>query len=405
MDKKISILWISLNAPTKKADKAGGNTFNYYFSKFYNDERFDVKVIAQINNSLPLMELKEGDYFYLKREPGLKHKLKKLSSIESKYNPWNRNANLLSNQMETFVHDRINELLSAGFKPEIVILEWTQCVVLARKIRKWLPESRIVASEHDVTFIGYERKAEYYTGFKRAVWNQKAKHEKKVEVESLKACDLILPQNSDNIDILRKDGVEGPEIQCLTPYFNSMVCCPRVPNGKDILFFGAMNREENYLTAQWFIENVMPRLKDMDIRFIVLGGNPPQELKALECDQIHITGFVDAIEPYFESAVCFVAPLVLGAGIKVKILEALSSGIPVLTNDIGIEGIPAKKNVEYIHCSSAEEYEKSIRNVFEHGEWAQQIGEKAKDFISEQYSLEKSLNQYREWLLKAGEAK
>ncbi len=403
--KKTNILWISLNAPAQKSDKAGGNTFNYYFRHFYNDDRFWVKVIAQVNNNLPLMNLYDGDSYYLKREGGLRSKLRKLSSIESKYNPWNRNANLISNQMESFVIQKILQLKDKGFVPDVVILEWTQCVVLAGIVRKYFPDVYMVASEHDVTFVGYKRMAEYFSGLRRLLWKFKYTQERKVELNALKECNLILPQNWDNRRLLIQEGIAEKKIQWLVPYFNDMRGCRRSPDGKDILFFGAMARPENYLSAIWFMDNVMPLLEDMDIRFVVLGSNPPAELKKYESERVHITGFVDSITPFFENSVCLVAPLVLGAGIKVKILEALSSGIPVLTNDIGIEGIAAEHGKEYIHCNTPLDYERAIRKVFSDATVGDELAKNAKRFIEKNYSIEKSLADYKERLLRIGEQK
>lgn len=396
---KIKILWISLNAPAKKSEKAGGNTFNYYFRNFYDDERFDVKVIAQVNNNLPLMDLKTDDCFYLRRESGLSAKLRKLSSIESKYNPWNRNANLISNQMEAFVVDKIKYLKAQGFEPDAVILEWTQCVVLAGVVKKLCPNSYIVASEHDVTFVGFKRMADYYSGLKSKVWNFKYKKERAVELGALKECDLILPHNSDNRNLLIREGILKSKIQWLVPYFNNMHSCKRSPNGQDILFFGAMARPENYLSAIWFIEKVMPLMDDMDIRFVVLGSNPPDELKKYENKRVHITGYVDSIVPYFENSVCLVAPLVLGAGIKVKIIEALSSGIPVLTNDIGIEGISAVDGREYIHCIEPTDYEKAIRDIFSDSALTRELEINGRRFIEDNYTLSRSLDSYKKRII------
>ena len=50
----------------------------------------------------------------------------------------------------------------------------------------------------------------------------------------------------------------------------------------------------------------------------------------------------------------------MGAGIKVKVLEGLSAGIPILTNNIGIEGIPAIDKKHYFHCETPEEYRDAI---------------------------------------------
>lgn len=56
---------------------------------------------------------------------------------------------------------------------------------------------------------------------------------------------------------------------------------------------------------------------------------------------------------------------ILGAGAKIKVLESLSAGIPVLTNAVGIEGIQAKDGEEFFHCVTEEDYEKCIRRILD----------------------------------------
>ena len=140
-------------------------------------------------------------------------------------------------------------------------------------------------------------------------------------------------------------------------------------------------------------------MNDLNIRFIVLGSKPSDELKNIKSDKVIITGFVDNIEPYFESAMCLVAPLVLGAGIKVKILESLSSGIPVLTNDIGIEGIQAVHEREYFHCTEPSEYEKYIRALYNKEIDEEKLEENSRQFMKKNFDIKKSLNDYKEMLL------
>ena len=155
-----------------------------------------------------------------------------------------------------------------------------------------------------------------------------------------------------------------------------------------------MNRIENSSSALWFIENVMPRLKDEDVKFTIIGNKPPQELVNKRSEKIVITGFVDDPAPYFENAMCLVAPLLLGAGVKVKIIEALSSGVPVITNDIGIEGIDANDGVEYLHATEPVEYENIIRKMISGEIDTNAISCNAVNLIRENYNLSKSFAQY-----------
>lgn len=393
----IKILWLSMYAPISIDSSGGGHTFYYYFHQFLNDERFDIRLLScgWYEERVTIeRELSNVPHHIIYWGNPSNSKLRKIANIESKYSLLNRNAQLISNTEEKEIVETLTKYKNEGYTPNVIILEWTNMVVLARIVRAIFPNAKIVASEHDVTFVGYHRKKDFYKGFSRLVWSQKYRFEKRIELDSLKLCDLVLPHNSENKEILVKNGIEPQKIVGLIPYYKKMTNLNRKPNHKDILFFGAMSRKENYLSAKWFIDNVLPKLSDIDIRFVVLGNNPPELLKKYESERIHITGFVDSIDSYFAESLCFVAPLLLGAGIKIKVLEALSSGIPVLTNDIGIEGIPVHDGKEFIHCISSNDYEKAIRCIY-NSDFKEKIGECAKNFVEHEFSYERFSEIYR----------
>lgn len=395
------ILWISMFAPVSIAPSAGSQTFNFYFKQFLNDDDFQLRVIScgkPKEREAVENELQSIEHYIIYWPQSVKGKIRNLVNFESKYNLFNRNAGLVSNSDSAKVLKTAKKWKSAGYNPDIVILEWTNMVVLSKEVKKLFPNSKIVASEHDVTFVGYERRISYYSGLKSFVWKLKYHWEKKKELEALRVCDLVLPHNSDNAAILSENSIDKSKIHGLVPFYNNMGACQRRSNHKDLLFFGAMARPENSLSAIWFIEKVMPRIADLDVRFVILGSNPPDKLKVYASDRVVITGFVDSIEPFFQESMCLVAPLVLGAGIKVKILEALSSGIPVLTNDIGIEGIPAKHNEDYYHCSAPEEYEKVIRLLVDRIIDERRLEENTRSLMKEKFDLLSAYDNYKIWL-------
>lgn len=392
MDRK-KVLWLSACVPIKNGREAGTKTFFYYYEKMRNDSRFDIKMIAFCKKYLleeAIVDNRGYDINYIVYDNIPKYK--KLINIESRFNPFNRYAGLIPNYSVQQLFKKLHSLKLTGYLPEIVILEWTQLVVLAKNIKKLFPDCRIVASEHDVTFVGYKRKADYFKGLKGLTWKFKFIKEKSKELEALKYCNLILPHNEDNTNILVQEGINRNKIQWLTPYFNNMNECHWTGKEKNVLFFGAMARAENYLSAIWYIENVMPRIQDLKLKFVVLGSNPAEEFKKYISDEVIVTGFVEDITPYFENSLCLVAPLVLGAGIKVKILEAMSAGIPILTNSIGIEGIQATTCREYVHCEDAIEYEKAIRQAYKRE--LDTIGSNGQHFVNKHFNLEKSKDRY-----------
>lgn len=398
---KCNVLWVSTVPPVKTLAHAGGVNFRQDFYRIANDSRFNVFIVskADINAKDEIEEeLKwvKHEIFYTGKS--FKEMAHKIINLESKYNLWNRNAGLISNYCEQGIIKSCREVKS-HFNPDIVILEWTDAVVLVESIKKIFPGAKYLAKEHDVTYIGYGRKKDYYTGIKHLIWTIKYTNEKKVELKALKACDVVVPHNPDNFDVLESDGVKREKLYWYVPYYKNMGNCVRHPNKRDILFYGAMARPENYLSCQWFVEKVMPLLTEYDVRFVVLGSNPPDEIKNLESNNIHITGFVEDTKPFFEESMCFVAPLVLGAGIKIKVLEAISSGITVLTNDLGIEGIRATDRVHFFLCKEAEEYAKVIKQIITNEVDVNEMEINARK-LSKEYDTELSFRRYMNMILK-----
>jgi len=83
-----------------------------------------------------------------------------------------------------------------------------------------------------------------------------------------------------------------------------------------------------------------------------------------------------------------------GTGIKVKVIEALSAGIPVLTNDIGIEGIPAENGINYFHCSEPEDYEQIVRLLLADEIDKKKLLQEQRMLITNYFNLEESVEDY-----------
>lgn len=108
-----------------------------------------------------------------------------------------------------------------------------------------------------------------------------------------------------------------------------------------VMFWGAMNREENIDAVNWFVEEIYPLIleKKPDLKFYIVGANPPERICKLASDSVIVTGFVDDPIEFFEKISVAVVPLRYGAGVKLKVLEALAANIPIVTTSVGAEGI------------------------------------------------------------------
>ncbi len=103
-------------------------------------------------------------------------------------------------------------------------------------------------------------------------------------------------------------------------------------------------------------------MKNPDVVFYIIGRNPDERLKKIIKNRkdINLTGFIENLEDYYSRARVFVCPLRFGSGIKVKVLNAMYRGIPVVTTSIGVEGL-ALKNMK--HVAIADNSDKMIEDI------------------------------------------
>ncbi len=392
-------LFISFDVPFDTVGHAGGKTHNYYLKKVSQDSEFETFLISfAIPGDMPKIDCDaygiENHIFCISQDKR-KRMLRGIINLSSRYNPYNKYAGMLPEYYKRKIMGQLRKMKKEGYEPDVIVLEWTAIVLLAPDIKKIFHDAKLVASEHDVSFLGYKRKYEYEKGG-YGKWLAKVRYKTmlKNELGAIDVCDYVCPHNHKDANLLLKHNVPKEKIRPIVPYYMDFTDMHWNGGSKNIVFFGAMKRQENHLSAVWFIENVMPLLKDTDVVFQVIGGGPSEELKSYESDRVKILGFVDDVSPYFKEALCMAAPLVLGAGIKVKVLEGMSSGMPVLTNKLGIEGIYAENGEHYMHCETPEEYAQAIKELINNREKAEKISNNAKEFIRKKFDMEKSAVRY-----------
>ena len=396
---KRKILYVSMCMPFDKAFHAGGKTFNYYINSFTNDERYEVtlvtKVLPEEEKMLPSINPQIRYLSVATPRNGIRKTWAYMKSLNSKFNPCYKYGNTLTKEIYDQMEQKFKMLKREDYYPDVVILEWTSMLLFIDTVKRYFPKACFIASEHDVSFLGRQRR---YQNERRLI----AKRIKKIAFDSLKKkelsaidkCDLVVTHNEKDKQLLLKNGINATKLDVIVPYFDKFPSTSRRSTYRDIIYYGAMNRIENSTSAIWFINEVLPRLKDLAIRFIVIGNKPPKELLEYAGGNVIVTGFVDDPSEYFAEAMCLVAPLLLGAGIKVKIIEALSSGVPVLTNSIGIEGIDAVDKRDYFHCETPEEYEGVIRGIITRKIDDSTMSNNAINLINTSYDLEASYKNY-----------
>lgn len=146
-----------------------------------------------------------------------------------------------------------------------------------------------------------------------------------------------------------------------TDYF---VSSSRPRPGNHLLFTGVMDYEPNVISIMYFIEKILPRIRNEipDVTLTVAGKSPTSKLLAAASavPGISITGEVPDIRPYFEQACVYVAPMISGAGLKNKILEAWSMAKPVVATSMACSGIDPVEGQNVLIGDTPEEFARKV---------------------------------------------
>ncbi len=230
----------------------------------------------------------------------------------------------------------------------IVELQWSEMIALAPAIRARQPRSILVGVAHDVITQRWERAAEAAQGATAAGYRLAAGRSRAQETRSFAALDLLIVF-SEKDALLARAVSPRTRVEVVHPGLGPDEPMERKASADEpiVLFTGALGRLDNSRGIAWFIENAwaevlraVPRA-----RLVVAGAHPPAALESLiaRTPRAELTGFVESLEPYYAAASVFIAPVLTGAGVKFKTIDAMLRNIPVIATSVGAEGIDAQE--------------------------------------------------------------
>jgi len=148
-----------------------------------------------------------------------------------------------------------------------------------------------------------------------------------------------------------------------------------------------MDYHANIDAVTWFSRTAWPDIarNHSDLELTIVGRDPAPEVRALASDRIRVTGTVDDVRPYYSSAVAAVVPLRCGSGTRIKILEAMAAGVPVVSTRLGAEGIDVEHNVHILLADSGPEIAAAVHRVASSAETRNRILQAARALVCRAY--------------------
>ncbi|WP_242394195.1 glycosyltransferase [Anaeromyxobacter oryzisoli] len=136
---------------------------------------------------------------------------------------------------------------------------------------------------------------------------------------------------------------------------------------KDLMFIGGYDHTPNVDAVEWFVSEILPRVRQRlpEVVLHVIGSKPPAKLLALASPCVDVLGYVPDVEPWFDATRVFVAPLRFGAGMKGKIGQAMSHGVPLVTTPIGAEGMQLAHGENALVAGDAEAFAEAVVRLYQ----------------------------------------
>jgi glycosyltransferase involved in cell wall biosynthesis len=178
-----------------------------------------------------------------------------------------------------------------------------------------------------------------------------------------------------------------------------------IPNGVDTHYFkpeaaevksnhlvwvGGMTGPYNSDAVDFFIQKIWPLVKDKVPAATIdfAGGGPTQTLrnKAFEDKSIQVLGFVSDIRPIVQKASVFIAPIRVGSGTKIKVLNAMAQGKAVVATTVAAEGIDVTPEENILIADDPKEFTEKIVYLLGHEHVAKEMGTRARELIEKKYS-------------------
>ncbi len=274
------------------------------------------------------------------------------------------------------------------YKIEVVQAEMLRNISIVYELPPGLTK---IFVHHEIGFVRHELELEPYR--KTPSWSHAMAflHESKLlEIGLLNLYDKVVTLSPIDGDKLEEAGVQSEIYNSFAIVQSESSLCEQKKECFQLSFVGPDRHEPNFDGIKWFLGNCWEELLKYDKRYQlqIIGLWSPRHIEEFEgrYKNIKFLGFVKDLRGALENSIMIV-PIKIGSGIRMKILEACSNGIPFVSTSVGAEGIPV---VNGENCLLADEPKDFIQAIIEMGDLKkrEKFIVSANEMVQKHYSIE-----------------
>lgn len=165
---------------------------------------------------------------------------------------------------------------------------------------------------------------------------------------------------------------------------------PREATEMRLILLGGTGHFPNVDAFSYFTKEIYPRVKasQKDVKLTVIGAGWEQISEKCDDPSITFAGFVEDIRSFITGSAVLLVPIRIGGGTRLKILEAMAMGIPVISTSVGCEGIAAEHGIHVLLADTPEDFAQKIVDLNSDAELCRTLMENARELVTQRYGWE-----------------
>ena len=288
--------------------------------------------------------------------------------------------------MHTFLAKLVAQAEASGQPFDLVHADQLNMAMFADR----LPLPRLL-DQHNAVWTIFKRMAQQEHGAARLFLEREWRLLKRYEGDVCKRFEAVTAvSDEDRVALFDAIGAERdmPVIPIAVDADAEQII-PRSEGANGILSLATMMWPPNVDGVMWFARAIYPLIRQgvPETSFYVVGQRPVAEVRALPESEptIKVTGYVADPKPYISSSACLIVPLRSGGGMRVKILEALARGIPIVSTTIGYEGIDLLPGKHLLVADTPEAFAAAVTELIRNPALGAQLAEAGRRRLMERY--------------------